>query len=292
MRVAIIAMLLVFLAAPAPGGIAAEETLDPLAAAGTARLVVDEAYGYRPRNRVEVEPLAGLGLPFARIAADLLRGAGLRVVEGEAPAPGATLTIRAKGLALGRLYLEGVRGYFYAGARIVGTITFARSGLPPYRAAFRGDVAPPLRLQLNLGFERPENAPFLDTLDRSASFIAKMVELVGALYGAPALVAALGSELPAARHRAALMLGAVGGPTAAAALIEALADPDPRLRWHAAWGLGKLGDGRTVGPLIAALDDPDADVRWFARWALARITGERPGETPESWAGWWQDQSR
>ncbi|MFQ5984756.1 MAG: HEAT repeat domain-containing protein [Alphaproteobacteria bacterium] len=269
-----------------------EQVLAALRSAETVRLVVEQTYGFRSRNRVQTEPIPGVSLSFEEVAESLLRGAGVEVVGPAAQAYDATLTITARGKALGALYFEGVKGYLYAGAALEGTIAFAVRGLPPHRRDFRTELRPLGDVTLNLGYELPRNAPFHELLDRTGSFIPRIMELIGEVYGADAVIAALEGGEPAIRRSAAKVLGELGDPAAGEALITALQERDAKVRWQSAWALGKIGDPRAVEPLIAALEDRDLDVRWFAAWALVAITGERLGDEPDAWAGWWAGRAQ
>lgn len=245
-----------------------------LAAAETMRVIVEQAYVARRPDTLDTVPIAGLRLPFENVAAGLVRSAGVRVVGADAATYDATLTITAQGRALGRIYHRGVTGLLYAGAMLSGEIVFTAPGVPAWRTPFSVRRQPPLEVTLNLGYERPANAPFVEVFARSASFVPRLMAVIGAIYGVRPLIATIETEGDEAlRRSAAHALGDVGEAGAGEALIAALADADAGLRREAAWALGRLGEGRAVAPLRRALADADPDVRWFAAWALARITG-------------------
>ena len=67
------------------------------------------------------------------------------------------------------------------------------------------------------------------------SFTARMVEIIGRLYGAKPLIASLNGGSAAVRRYAAKTLGTVGGSGAIEALVAGMTDKDPRLRKEAAW---------------------------------------------------------
>ena len=262
-------------AATADGG-----ALGQLRAADTVRLVVDQSFVYTARTDYRKKVIRGFRMPFAEVARDLLEGAGARVVgpdtEGAGPA-GATVTVTARGRAIDRLYIDDVTGYLFTGAEIIGEIVVDAPGANPWRSEFRSQHGPAQRVQINLGYDLPEGAPFAQAFGGPTSYIARIMDMIGWTYGPPPLIAALDSRDVAVRTHAARVLGVVGGEGAGEALLAALRDADPLLRKQAAWSLGRLGDPGAVFALTLALDDPDGDVRWFAGWALSKI-GERAPE--------------
>ena len=251
--------------------------LERLGAARSIRLVVEQSYTYMERSVYVKKEIAGYRLPFARVARTLLEEAGLRVVEaGDADAAtdattDATLVITVRGRAISRLYIDQFEGYLFTGAEIIGDIVFSAPGATPWRTEFRSQHGPPFHVQINLGFDRPEGAPFAEAFDGPTSFVARFSEAVGRIWGAPPLIAALDGRNAAVRLHAARVLGGVGGARVGDALLAALEHRDPGLRKEAAWSLGRLGDASAVHALTIALDDMDGDVRWFAAWALSRI---------------------
>ncbi len=237
------------------------------------RVAVDQAYSYRPAGALEARPLTGVALPFARLAARLLRAAGIAVVERPEEAE-ATLEIRARGQTRARRYPGFGAGGLYVGATLTGEIVYRAPGFAPWRTPFGGRVFPPFDLGVNLGYERPENAPFERAFALYASFLPRLLAVIGSAHGAGPLIAALDADDDAALRRAAARaLGDLGDRVAVAPLVAALEDPDDEVRRQAAWALGRLGDRAAVAPLRRALGDRSDDVRWFAAWALSRITG-------------------
>ena len=144
-------------------------------------------------------------------------------------------------------------------------------GAAPWHTAFRSVQGPLLTVQFNLGYDRPQGAPFIEAFSGPTSFTARLMEVIGRLYGARPLIAALDPGAAAVRLHAAKVLGTVGGDGAAEALLVLIGDKDPLLRKEAAWSLGRLRDKRAVDALTLALEDSDADVRWFAAWSLDKI---------------------
>ncbi|MHB9107938.1 MAG: HEAT repeat domain-containing protein [Armatimonadota bacterium] len=82
--------------------------------------------------------------------------------------------------------------------------------------------------------------------------------------GTPAvegLLAALRSENPRVRARAAQTLGEIPDPRTLPALLETLQDPDVKVQRAAVMALGTLGDARGYEALIARLDEKDQEIR-------------------------------
>ena len=220
--------------------------------------------------------MPGYQLPFRDVAADLFRVAGVRVVGPDATDYDATLTISARGRAIGNFYFDGPEGYLFTGAELSGEIVFAAPGLPEWRTQFAGRRLPPVNLSVNLGYENPTNAPLLEIFNAPTSYVARMITVIAKAYGAAPLIAVLDRDKPTDRVFAARALGDLRDPAVTDALIALLAGRDPALRREAAWSLGRVGDSRAAPALIAALDDSDRDVRWFAKWVLEQIGGDFP----------------
>ncbi len=83
-----------------------------------------------------------------------------------------------------------------------------------------------------------------------------------------AALAALDDPDPAARVRAARLLGVARAERAGQPLLAALADPDPGVSLAASEALGRIGDASRAGDLLIALDHPDDQVRLGAARAL------------------------
>ncbi|MEX2649549.1 MAG: HEAT repeat domain-containing protein [Alphaproteobacteria bacterium] len=264
--------------------------LGALARARTVRIVVDQAYGYRDRGSMRLDPIEGLELPYAELAADLLFGVGVRPVGATAEGYDATLAIEATGEALGTLYFDNEARFLFTGAQVRGSLSLATVAGAPYRLAFVGQIQRQRRIERDLGYEDPRNAPFPGAIEAPGSFIDRIVELVGAVYGAEALAAALIDGDARLRPTAARVLGDLGDAKAVPALLDALTDGDGQVRWQAAWSLGRVGDDGAIEPLIEALGDRDGDVRWFAAWSLAEITGQSFGEDQDAWQAWWSER--
>lgn len=259
-----------------------------IASADTVRLVVDQAFGYRPRNRIDIVPIPGYRLPFEAIVEEVMEYAGVRIVDADASQYGATLTITARGTAIGRLFGYTDRQYLFVGASLEGDIVFEAGASAIWSKPFMTRKQPPLELNLNLNFERPENAPFGEIFAWSGSFVPRFLVAVGEVYGPEPLTAALDDGSRVVRPNAARALGnlgALGDGPAADALIAVLADPSTDVRREAAWSLGKIGAKSAVTPLMTLLRDRDADVRWFAAWSLTQLTGRTLVEMLDSGAG-------
>ena len=280
---------------PAPlraGALVALVTAPVMAAEppATVRVVIDQAYGYRERTSMELKPIEAFELPLAELAVDLLVGAGVDPVGAGAPSYDGTLTITAKGEALGTLYFDEEARFLYTGANLRGALTLERDGVVLYDGAFVGQMNRQRRIERDIGYDNPANAPFDGALQAPGSYLDRVVELVGAVYGAGALASVLLDGDPRLRPAAARVLGDLGDPSVGVDLIDALLDADREVRWQAAWSLGRLGVTEAVEPLIEALDDRDADVRWFAAWSLGALTGEAFGEDADAWSAWYQDR--
>jgi hypothetical protein len=209
-----------------------------LRAARTVRLTVDQTYLYTARENLRKKIIAGFSLPYATVARNLLEGAGVTVIEpakGESGDHDAALTIAAHGWAIARFYDDQAVGYLHTGAEIVGDIAFSVPGVAAWHTAFRSVQRPLLNVQINRGFDRPEGAPFAEVFTGPTSFTARMVEIIGRLYGAKPLIASLNGGSAAVRRYAAKTLGTVGGSGAIEALVAGMTDKDPRLRKEAAW---------------------------------------------------------
>lgn len=286
--------LILFAVASWPAGARAQgpdaEALAILGAAKVVRVVVDETYGYRQRSSVSIDPIEDLELPFTEFAVDLLVGAGARPVGRDADAYDATLTIEVSGEALGTLYFDTEARFLYTGAQIRGALTMTAEDADPYRIAFVGQINRMRRVERDLGYQDPTNAPFIEAMTAPGSYVDHIVELVGTVYGAPALAAALTDGDARLRPTAARVLGDLGDPAAIGALVEVLADGDDEVRWQAAWSLGRVGDSAAIEPLIDALDDRHPDVRWFAVWSLNALTGQSFGDDAQAWRAWWDAQ--
>jgi hypothetical protein len=251
------------------------------------RLEVEQSYVFRERSSIKPLPIEGFVLPLADAAEDLMLGAGIAIAEeGDV-----TLRIVGNGEALGGLLFGELQGYLYTGAQVRGTIEVLAGGDVVYSTPYAGREERRRSLERNLGYEDPANAPFPEALEAAGSFYERLVAAVGAVWGAPPLIAALEESGAPLRPYAARVLGDLGDGSAVPALIAVLGDQDRAVRWQAAWSLGRLGDPAAIEPLLGALDDRDADVRWFASWSLAELTGERFGGDTEAWLAWWQGRA-
>ena len=119
--------------------------------------------------------------------------------------------------------------------------------------------------------EQAERA--LNTLDRNWPASAAAREL------APGLVALLGSEDPAMRVRAVVVMGAIGDPEFTDPLLHALVPDDPAVAAAAASALADLGEARAVEPTVEAIervrDELDFAEREAIILALGRLGGPR-----------------
>ena len=274
-----------------------ETALASLRSASTMRLIVVQKLAFRSTNHYPAVPIQNFELPFGKIAAEFLTAAGARAVGPKATRYDATLTITAEGLALGTTYdLAYTKPWcligenLYTGASLRGEITFEVPRMPVYSRSFVARRYPPLCVQLNLGFQNPRNAPFHDVIEWTGSFLPRLTEMIGTIYGASPLLTVLVEGNGPMRRAAAKRLGDLGDPVAGEALVYSLGDRDKLVRRHAAWALGKIGDQRAALALIIKIRDDDFDVRWFAQWALKQITRRDFGNDQRAWRRWWFEQ--
>jgi len=273
------------------GVVAASPRGAAVEAVETVRVVVEQDFVYRERTSIEAKPIPSFELPLAELAVDLLVGAGADVVGPDATAYDASLHIIARGEALGLLYADADARYLYTGANVRGALAFQRGGTSVMDSAFVGQINRQRKFERDLGYDDPANAPFDSALRAPGSYMDRLVELIGAVYGAPALASALLDGDPRLRPTATRVMGDLGDASVVPDLIGALADTDDAVRWQAAWSLGRLGDRRAIAALIEALGDRHPDVRWFSAWSLSVMTGQTLGDDQDAWAAWHQSQA-
>ena len=274
-----------------------EGTLTSLRSASTVRIIVKQELAYRSPDQYPAVPIQNFELPFGKMASDLFNAAGVRSVGPEATEFDATLTIMAEGMALGITYdLAYTKPWcligenLFTGASLRGEITVEVPRMPIYSRSFIARRYPPLCAQLNLGFQSPRNAPFFDVSEWSGSFLPRLMEMIGNIYGASPLITVLEMGNGSMRRAAAQRLGDLGDPAAVEVLVGSLGDRDRLIRRHAIWALGKIGDRRAVIALIKKIRDSDPDVRWFTQWALQKITRQDFGNDQDAWSRWWSEQ--
>ncbi len=292
-------VIVIMLLGGSSGALAAagKAPLTDLHPASTVRLIVAQTLIYRPPNQYPAVPIQKFELPLGKLATKLLRAAGVRTVGPKAAQFDATLTITAEGQAIKTNYDRAVTHPWcligenlYTGASLRGEITFEGPGPAVYGRQFYARRYPPRCVELNLGYQSPRNAPFYDLIARPGSFLPRLTEIIGTVYGATPFLAVLDKGSGQMRRVAAERLGELGDPVAGEALVGSLGDPDELVRRHAAWALGKIGDRRAVPALIFTIGDDDFDVRWFAEWALKRVTGQDFGNDQHAWRRWWFTQ--
>ncbi len=251
---------------------------------------IEQRFEYREPSLIVYHEMEGFELPVLDYVEDMLFAAGIEPLppgDGEAPA---TIRIALNGRAAGGMYLEPDKAYLYAGANLFGEIEV--DGPDGARAAgeFSATVQRPFRITLNLGYEDPRNAPFMEALEQPGGFIEELCHALAGAWGVESILPSLREDNPAIRSATATALGHIGDRVAVPGLVEALHDRHERVRWEAAWSLGRIGDARAVPDLIDALDDDSHDVRWFSSWSLRAITGEDFGPDRDRWIGWWEDR--
>jgi len=254
------------------------------------RIIVEQSYEAREPLETAFEPLADVELPVADVVEDIVFAIGADVAEADdGLTEAAEIAVKVNGRALGRRYLERDNAYLYTGAQLNGEVRLTTADGEVYRRTFAGLTPMPFQLTtVNLGYEQPVNAPFVETLERPGGLANAVAEVMVAAWGVEAILPALLDGDDTARADVANLLGDMGESVAVPALIEALEfDDNGVVRQRAAWSLGRIGDSRAVPSLIEALDDVYGDVRWFAGWSLRNITGEDFDLDHDAWSDWW-----
>ena len=230
----------------------------------TVKIMVEQSYG----------EAKGVSLPFEDIARRLCQYAGLQIVETDAKNYDVTLKIKTNGRALGALYKPGT--FQYSGASLSGTISLEIPRIPAYEKSFKGYIKPPDWITYR--YTNPSSAPFKTALWESGSFVTKIVEMMGEVYGINTMVTTLRDEELHVQNTAAEALGEIRDRRAVEPLITALKDKDPDVRATAAWAVGVISDRRALEPLITVLEDKNPNVRGNAAEALGEIGNSRAVE--------------
>ena len=256
----------------------------------SALVEIEQRFEYREPSLIVYREMEGFELPVLDYVEDMLFAAGIEPLlpgDGEAAA---TVRVALVGRAAGGVYLEPDRAYLYTGADLAGEIEVVGPDGAHAAGEFSATVQRPFRIVLNLGYEDPENAPFMTALEQPGGFIEELCYALAGAWGVESILPSLFEHDPAIRSATATALGHIGDRAAVPGLIEALRDERERVRWEAAWSLGRIGDARAVPHLIDALDDESHDVRWFSSWSLRAITGEDFGPDRDRWIGWWKER--
>ncbi len=251
---------------------------------------VEQTFDFRKPSSIELTRLENYELPVRDYVEDILFAADIDMETSGVDRPIVRVTVQ--GRATGRLYFEPERAFLYTGADIAGVVEIEDSTGATVVSEFQSTIERPFQISINLGYETPENAPFLDALEQPDGFIEHLCEVMAMAWGDESILPALNEPRDSIRVGAAAALGSVGSESAIPALIDALHDSYDRVRWESAWSLGRIGDWRAVPELIDALLDESQDVRWFASWSLRNITGERTGPDHESWSEWWDNHQQ
>ncbi len=250
-------------------------------------ILIDQTYEYRKPTLPTGQDLEGFELPLLDYVEDMLFAADIEPLDDATSAATWEIRISLRGRALGRLYFEFNKTYLYSGADLAGEIVVVGPGDAADAREFSSIVERPFEVQINRGYEHPENAPFLEALVRPDGFLEALCHAMIDAWGVASVLPSLEEPSAAIRYSIAAALGTVGDPVAVSALVEALEDEHDRVRWEAAWSLGLIGERRAVPDLIDALKDPSQDVRWFASWSLRTITGKDIGPDYDLWSDWW-----
>ena len=250
-------------------------------------ITIDQAYEYRQPSLPAAQILEGFELPLLDYVEDMLFAADIEPLDDATSGATWELRVSLRGRALGRLYFDFNKTYLYSGADLAGDVVVAGPGDAADVRVFSSIVERPFEVEINRGYENPENAPFLKALVQPDGFLEALCHAMIDAWGVASVLPALEEPSAAIRYSTAAALGAEADPAAVPALVEGLGDEHDRVRWEAAWSLGLIGDRRALPDLIEALKDPSQDVRWFASWSLRTITGEDIGPDYELWSAWW-----
>ena len=248
---------------------------------------IEQEFEYRKASRPELHVLEDFELPLVDYAEDMLLAADIEPLDRDANGEGWELRVSLTGQALGRLYIDRGKNYLYTGANLSGEVAVIGPGASESMRPFASTIERPFEVLIDHGYEKPENAPFLETLVKPDGFLEALVNVMIDVWGVSSVLPALDEPGHEVRFSVASALGRSGEPAAVTALIEALEDEHERVRWEAAWSLGRIGDGAAVPHLIEALQDTSQDVRWFSSWSLRTITGADIGPDYDQWTAWW-----
>jgi HEAT repeat protein len=240
-----------------------EEQLNAFRSAKTVRIIVYQFYG-------EAEDVI---LPFEEIASRLFQNAGLKVVSADAKEYDVTLFIKVEGKAMGGEYHSmDVNGevehssHHYAGASLKGSIALISIGLPDYKKDFEGNIELPFEVKPNLEqYPTPSSAPFDAALREAGSFISKMIEIIGEIYGSAPLALSLNDKDIDLRVKAAYRLRMLDWSPEND--IEQALYFIANNNWNECVEMGKKAEK----PLIDALSINDAEMRENASKALENI---------------------
>jgi HEAT repeat protein len=265
--------LLVLLAAllAAAGRGATDERLTPeqtaaLRAAGTVAVEIRQSYPWveeetdagaagadkdGAENMPQAKPPRDI-LPLAEITAAALAHAGWKpAAPGEAA--DVRLVIETFGQARGGEYAGTISGYQYSGARLSGFVTLLWQGQEMRRAAFSGEIQPPV--QIGRLYSQPWDAPFQALLP---DFLEALYGVEESVFGLPPVIACLRDAQGAHSTAAARVLFARGDTAAQLPLLEALRAEAEPFGAVAAAGLGVFGDAGVLPALLEALSRAEA----------------------------------
>ncbi|OGO05014.1 MAG: hypothetical protein A2Y60_01920 [Chloroflexi bacterium RBG_13_54_9] len=281
------------------------EQLEAFRGANSVCVQVEQTYYYDNKE------LKGFTLPFEDIAKRSLSYAGLRVVANDTDGCDAVLRVNAKGRTPLRCKpalssKAGSYACYYADASVSGEVSLQVNTLKPYKKSFKGShdemaallSARNIYLIFGPDAPRPTDAPWETAFSgQESSFPARILLMVGEIYGAQPLQACLNDENEIIRLYAAWALGEIGDTGSIDALVVALENDECLVRKRAAEALGKLHwkaqsnaqqisylmasdkwdqivrkyDEEAIGPLVAALKDEEYHVRYRAAEALGKI---------------------
>lgn len=253
-------------------------------------LVINQSFDYRIPPEQGFHPLENFKLPVLETAEDMVFEAGFDLAEPDAGDEASyTIEVWLEGRALGRTYFEAGGAYLYTGASVNGAVLLKDPGGNSYYQEFQSVTPMPFTLAtVNLGYDKPQNAPFNDAFERANGFARALAEVMVSAWGIESVTPSVHvAEVPV-RADVASLLGDLDDPSVVPDLIDVLAlDDSERVRREAAWSLGRLGDRNAIEALIDGLKDPSDDVRWFSSWSLREITGQTFGKDHDAWSNWW-----
>ena len=221
----------------------------------TARIVIKESY-----HGAKAEMVA---LHFERDAQNFLTFAGIRVVKADSEDYDVVLEINAKGTPYGKWYGPigtGQAEYCYTAAALEGTISFKVSSGLTYKKSFKGNIDFPKmiifsRSTIGEGYHKyPYEAPFSDAYMKPGSFMHKLAEIVGEIYGPIILINILKYDDPAREAEQAFR---------------------------------KTKNSRDFGRLMDATEKR-VNKEGVAE-ALTKITGKKYGTNVLEWIKWWEE---
>lgn len=190
-------------------------------------------------------------------------------------------------------------GNVYTGAKVWGAISFVNNKKPLLEKRFYGEVSPPVSttdsttdiVRENQIQYRTVRLNFFDAYSKPGSYLHRLIEMMGEIFGPYGLVAGLKYEDDGISFHHLIESYAKeelvkAGRPAVETLILALSDNSLNLENRVANVLGQIGDPRAIEPLIETLKKGTGLIE-VAR-ALEKLTGKSYGIDYQNWTSWWQ----